>query len=164
MNFWIDGDPQGLAQVMKRIDILMVNDSEAQAISKETNLICAGEKLLRKGPSIVVIKKGEHGALLLTDEGLFSIPSFPTTAVSDPTGAGDSFAGGFFGYLATCRKLSSQNLRRAMAVGTVMASFCVEKFGVGGLLNLSAEKINHRYRQLHNSTDFDGRLPDILTP
>lgn len=162
MNFWIEGEPQSLSQVLSAIDILLVNDSEAQAITGETNLVGAGRELIRRGPRIAVIKKGEHGALLFSEGTFFSIPSFPLSAVADPTGAGDSFAGGFLGYLSATEEQSVGNLRRAMAVGTVMASFCVEKFGVSGLLHLSSEDLHNRYRELQSYISFQDLDIDFI--
>jgi sugar/nucleoside kinase (ribokinase family) len=154
MNFWIEGDPQGLAQVMSNIDILIINDSEAKQLTGEINVVGAGEALVKRGPRFVVIKKGEHGADLFNEGSYFSIPSFPISAVTDPTGAGDSFAGGFMGHLAASEDYSEGNLRKAMAVGTVMSSFCVEQFGVAGLLHLTPDDFYHRFRELRKCSQY----------
>ncbi len=146
MNFWIQGKHDELLQTLKLVDIIIVNDSEARLLSSEPNLIKAAKIIMKLGPRIVIIKKGEHGALLFTGDTIFSAPAFPLEFIYDPTGAGDSFAGGFVGHLARTEDLSDENFKRAVVYGSVMASFCVTKFGIKGLKDLSDIEIMGRYR------------------
>jgi sugar/nucleoside kinase (ribokinase family) len=150
MNLWIETQPEELREVMSRIDGLILNDGEARMLTGETNLIQAGEALLERGPRTVVVKKGEHGAFLFTPDFHFALPAYPTTRVVDPTGAGDSFAGGFLGSLAAHGSLDHGALRRAMAYGTVAASLTVEKFSTLGLEEASREDLEGRYAELHD--------------
>ncbi|MCL5021113.1 MAG: PfkB family carbohydrate kinase [Bacteroidetes bacterium] len=146
MNFWIQGKHDELLQTLKLVDIIILNDSEARLLSSEPNLIKAAKIIMKLGPRIVIIKKGEHGALLFTGDTIFSAPAFPLEFIYDPTGAGDSFAGGFVGHLARTEDLSDENFKRAVVYGSVMASFCVTKFGIKGLKDLSDIEIMGRYR------------------
>jgi sugar/nucleoside kinase (ribokinase family) len=155
MNYWIDRKNEELKATLKRIDILILNDSEARLLSREPNLIKAGRVIRGMGPSVVIIKKGEHGALLLTENTVFSAPAFPMENIFDPTGAGDSFAGGFVGWLARTDDLAVENLKRAVVYGSTLASFCVEKFGVEGLKDLTYLQIQDRVRQFHELSRFD---------
>jgi sugar/nucleoside kinase (ribokinase family) len=148
MNFWIEGKPDELKETLKLVDVLIVNDGEARLLAKEPNLVKAARLIRAMGPKILVIKKGEHGALLFTDNTVFSAPAFPLESIIDPTGAGDTFAGGFTGYLAKVGEVSDTALRKAVLYGTTMASFCVEKFGTERLLNLSLLEIEDRYRSI----------------
>lgn len=145
MNFWISGAKESLMETLKLVDVLIINDSEARELSEEHHLVRAAEKIKAMGPKILIIKKGEHGALLFTESGLFSVPAFPVEDIFDPTGAGDTFLGGFVGWLDRSQDISDANLRRAVVFGSVMASYCVEKFGPERLKNLTDEEIYKRY-------------------
>ncbi|RKY95628.1 MAG: sugar kinase [Ignavibacteriae bacterium] len=155
MNYWIEGMKDELLQLLKRVDILIINDSEARLLAQEPNLIKASKMIRDLGPQTLIIKKGEHGAMLFTDETVFSAPAYPMEMIYDPTGAGDSFAGGFTGYLFKTRDLSPNNLKCAVIYGSSMASFCVEKFSTKGLEELSNLKIQDRYREFLNISRID---------
>jgi len=144
MNFWIDGARPALMEVLKEIDILLVNEAEARSLTGERNLVKAYAKVRTFGPRILVVKRGEYGMLLLTPEGLFALPAFPLAEVQDPTGAGDTFAGGFLGYLARAGTLDMASLKRAALAGTVMASFAVEAFGTERLQGLGDAELRGR--------------------
>ena len=144
MNLWIEIALDDLKAVLKEVDILTINDEEARLLSNEYSLRKAARKILAMGPKTLVIKKGEHGALLFCEDEIFFVPALPLEEVFDPTGAGDTFAGGFIGYLAQTNDTSFENLKRALVYGSAMASFCVEKFGVERMINLSREEINER--------------------
>lgn len=153
MNFWIEGTPDDLQQTLKRVDMLVINDSEARELSGEPNLIKAAGLIREMGPRDLIIKKGEHGALLFTGDEIFSVPAYPLIDLFDPTGAGDTFMGGLAGWLDSTQDLSSVNLRRAVVFGSVMASFCVEKFGAEQLKNLSQEQILQRYKEFRELSE-----------
>jgi sugar/nucleoside kinase (ribokinase family) len=155
MNFWIEGTPDSLNEILKQIDILIVNDSEVRQLADTPNLFIGAKKIRQMGPKIIVIKKGEHGALLVEDGNYFWAPAFPLEELLDPTGAGDTFAGGFVGYLAKVDDYSNKSLRKAIIYGSTLASFCVEKFSLERLKNLSQKEIEHRYREFVNMTKFD---------
>ncbi len=155
MNFWITGKNKDLLQTLKRVDVLIVNDSEARLLVSEPNLVKAAKKIMKLGPPIIIIKKGEHGALLFTGDTIFSAPAFPLEFIFDPTGAGDTFAGGFIGHLARTEDLSDQNLKKAVIYGSAMASFGVGKFGTEALKNLSDIDIHRRYRDFIELSKFD---------
>ena len=155
MNFWIEGKKDELLKLLPRVDVLIINDSEARLLAHEPNLIRAARKIRELGPEILIIKKGEHGALLFTEDIIFSAPAYPMETIFDPTGAGDSFAGGFTGYLYKTRDLSSESLKRAVIYGSTMASFCVEKFSINGLEELSYLQIQDRYREFLTLSRFD---------
>lgn len=155
MNFWIEGEPQALARVLERVDLLVINDEEARLLSREHNLPKAARAIRAMGPKTVIVKRGESGALLFHEHGVFAAPAFPLERVVDPTGAGDSFAGGFVGWLARTRDLSPQSVRRAMFYGSVMASFCVEDYSLDKLRNLSEGDIEGRYRAFRDLTHFE---------
>jgi sugar/nucleoside kinase (ribokinase family) len=155
MNFWIAGKRSALEQLVKKVDVMIMNDSECRELAGESNLIKAARKVLDMGPSTVVVKKGEHGALMCGGDSFFSAPAFPCEDVFDPTGAGDSFAGGFMGYLAKLRDVSPSSLRRAVIFGTVMASFSVEEFSVGGMSSLRMADIEERFRMLKELSHFE---------
>lgn len=146
MNFWIEGSKDALLAVLKEIDILLVNETEARSLSGERNLVKAYQKIRTLGPTILVVKRGEHGVSLFTPEGYFMAPAFPLEEVLDPTGAGDTFAGGFLGYLASVETLDLQSLKKATLAGTVMASFTVQAFGTAQLETLTMERIQERMR------------------
>jgi len=150
MNFWIEGTPDALKQTLKGVDLLVINDSEARELADEPNLIIAAKKVREMGPDSLIIKKGEHGALLFTGDEIFSAPAYPVIDIFDPTGAGDTFMGGLLGWLAYTDDLSPENMRRAVVMGSVMASFCVEEFGPDRLKNLTEEEIYDRYKQFRN--------------
>ncbi len=155
MNFWIEGKPGELRRVLERVDIVFINDSEARQLSGEANILAAAASILASGPKVVVIKKGEHGAHLFTEDYQFIVPAFPLEDVLDPTGAGDTFAGGFMGYLASSGGMDPASLKKAMVYGTVSASFTCERFSVEGLVKLSRREITGRYNTLSDMTRFD---------
>jgi len=155
MNFWIDGANKDLLEVLKLVNLLVINDSEARDLSKEYNLVTAAKKIMEMGPDIVIIKKGEHGALLFTKDTVFSAPAFPLEKVFDPTGAGDTFAGGLMGWLAKTDDLSEKNLKLAVIYGSAMASLAVEKFSLDGIRHLSPERIMNRFNEFKRLTHFD---------
>jgi sugar/nucleoside kinase (ribokinase family) len=157
MNYWIETKPGELRETLKVLDVLVVNDSEARLLTKEPNLIKAAKRIIKMGPRFVIIKKGEHGAMLVTEETIFSAPAYPLENIYDPTGAGDTFAGGFVGWLAKTDDLSADNLKRAVIYGSALASFCVEQFSVEGLRDLSNLKIQDRYRSFMEISRFDER-------
>jgi sugar/nucleoside kinase (ribokinase family) len=154
MNFWINGTPQELRRTLKRVHMLFVNDAEARQLAGEHNIVKAVRAILRMGPSRVVIKRGEYGALLFDQSHVFACPAYPLEDVFDPTGAGDTFAGGFMGYLATQPELDHATLRRAMVVGSVMASFTVERFSLERLRGLTRKDVDERYQQFKALTHF----------
>ena len=155
MNFWIEGEPAALARVLERVDLLVINDEEARLLSKEHNLPRAARAIRAMGPKTVIVKRGESGALLFHEHGVFAAPAYPLERVVDPTGAGDTFAGGFMGYLARVRDIGPQAVRRAMFYGSVMASFCVEDYSLDRLRGLSEGEIEGRYRAFRDLTHFE---------
>lgn len=155
MNYWITRKNKELRETLKMIDVLILNDSEARLLSKEPNLIKAAKVIRGMGPRIVIIKKGEHGALLITEQIVFSAPAYPMENIFDPTGAGDAFAGGFVGWLARTDDISEENLKRAVIYGSTMASFSVEKFGVDGLADLTYLQIQDRFRSFRELSRFE---------
>jgi sugar/nucleoside kinase (ribokinase family) len=158
MNFWMDSALSSLQEVLQQVDILTINDEEARQLSGEYSLVKAAKNIHRMGPKILVIKKGEHGAILFQDDQVFFAPALPLAEVFDPTGAGDTFAGGFMGYLAKTQDLSFDNLKRAVIYGSAMASFCVEKFSVDRLVELSEKDIRDRVQQFVQLVRFDAKL------
>ena len=155
MNFWIQGKAEELKKTLAKTQILLVNDSEARELSGEWNLVKAARAIRAMGPRIVVVKKGEHGVLLFDEAGAFAAPAFPLETVFDPTGAGDTFAGGFMGYLAGAGEVNDAALRRAVIMGSTLASFCVEAFSLDRLLTLTRPEIEERYRQFRGLTAFE---------
>ena len=155
MNYWIQGMPEELGKVLATVEILLINEGEARLLSRQNNLKKAPEIIRKLGPRVVVIKRGEHGATLFSPESVFTVPAFPLDEVHDPTGAGDTFAGGFMGHLARTGDLSDANLRRCAVYGSVMGSFAVEEFGLGRLLRLTPGEIESRYREIKQLTHFD---------
>jgi len=145
MNFWIEGKRDELLEVVAEVDVLVINDAEARQLAREPNLIKAARTILGLGPRTVVIKRGEHGALMASDGHFFFVPAYPLDSVFDPTGAGDTFAGGFMGYLARSDRIDAGALRRAIVYGAVMASFTVEDFSLNRLTRLRSEEIERRY-------------------
>lgn len=154
MNLWIDTARSELLSVLPSVDVFILNDSEAQQLAEESNLLRAGRRLLGLGPSTVVIKKGEHGALMLRGDSAFCVPAIPLEQVHDPTGAGDAFAGGFMGHLAAQGDHADETLRHAVGYGTVVASYTVEDFGVSGVCDIDAPRIEARFGELRDLTQF----------
>lgn len=154
MNYWIERTPDDLRETLKHVDILVINDSETRQLSNEHNLLRAARHIFKMGPSALVIKRGEYGALLVDKNGVFCVPAVPLEEPHDPTGAGDSFAGGFMGYLAGVGKHTDAELRRAMVYGTVMGSFTVEEFGPRRLARLKSQEIHARARHLWKLSQF----------
>ncbi|MEM1094111.1 MAG: PfkB family carbohydrate kinase [Bacteroidota bacterium] len=152
MNFWIENTPDSLVETLKVIDCLIINDAEARELADEPNLFKAARAIQAMGPRILVIKKGEHGALLFAEDEIFAVPAYPLEDIFDPTGAGDTFMGGFAGYLARVQRYDVAALRCAVVVGSAMASFCVEKFGPERLYDLSTDAINDRIQAFHALT------------
>ena len=155
MNFWMDTALEDLKKVIRKVDVITINDEEARQLTSEYSLVIAAKKIMEMGPKYVVIKKGEHGALLFFENEIFYAPALPLKAVFDPTGAGDTFAGGFAGFLAQTEDFSFDNLKRAVIYGSALASFCVEKFGTERMLNLEKKELNNRILQFKNLTQFD---------
>ncbi|HEA20534.1 hypothetical protein LCGC14_0811950 [marine sediment metagenome] len=158
MNFWMDNALDDLKEVIKHIDVITINDEEARQLTNEYSLVKAAEEIQKMGPKYVVIKKGEHGALLFHDEKVFFAPALPLEEVFDPTGAGDTFAGGFAGYLAATSGVSFGNLKNAVIHGSNLASFCVERFGTKRMQDLKREEVNQRLHQFKTLTQFDIEL------
>ena len=144
MNYWIEQTPEKLKHILSRVDCLVVNDSEARELSDSSNLVVAAKKIREMGPEIVVIKKGEHGALLFANESVFMVPAYPLEDIQDPTGAGDAFMGGFAGFLSGCKDIDLDSLKHALVHGSAVASFTVEQFGPEGLYDLSRPEIEKR--------------------
>ena len=155
MNFWMDIALDDLKAVLKKVDVLLVNDAEARQLSEEVSLVKAARKILTMGPKFLIIKKGEHGALLFHENHVFFAPALPLEEVFDPTGAGDTFAGGFIGHLARTKDISFDNMKTAIIVGSAMASFCVEKFGPDRLKEITSEDITARIREFVQLVNFD---------
>lgn len=159
MNFWISSKRETLLKLLKRVDLLMINDSEARELSEDWNIHRIGQWILKQGPSRVVIKQGEFGALLIEPGRTFYVPAYPLEEVFDPTGAGDCFAGGFMGHLARSRDLSNDNLRRAMVYGATMGSFAVVSFGVQGFKDIAPANVEQRVRAFRELTHVE--LPEV---
>lgn len=157
MNFWIESRKAELFELIKRVQVLIINDSEARLLAQEPNLIKAAKKIKEYGLPHLIIKKGEHGALLFSDDIIFSAPAYPIELINDPTGAGDSFAGGFIGYLYKTQDTSAENIKRAVVYGSTMASFCCEQFSTMGLENLSYLRVHDRYRDFMSIAHFDDK-------
>ena len=158
MNFWMNSALEDLYNVLKRVDVITINDEEALQLSGEYSLVNAAEKIHKMGPKYVVIKKGEHGALLFNEGKMFFAPALPLAQVFDPTGAGDTFAGGFSGYLAKTKNLSFENMKNAIIYGSNLASFCVEKFGTLRMEDLEIEEVKLRLEAFKELTQFDIEL------
>jgi sugar/nucleoside kinase (ribokinase family) len=155
MNFWMDTAMEDLLKVIARVDVLMVNDSEARQLSAEYSLVKAAKAIMAMGPKYLVIKKGEHGALLFHEDRVFFAPALPLEEVFDPTGAGDTFAGGFIGHIARTKDISFESMKRAIIVGSAMASFCVEKFGTARLREIDHTAIEGRIQEFVQLVNFD---------
>ncbi|MBM3444885.1 MAG: sugar kinase [Bacteroidetes bacterium] len=158
MNFWMDSAMPDLKELLKHVDVLLVNDSEARQLSAQYSLVKAAKHIMAMGPKYLVVKKGEHGALLFHEDKVFVAPALPLEEVFDPTGAGDTFAGGFIGHLASTGDLSFNNMKNAIIVGSAMASFCVEKFGTTRIKEISKEDIQRRIGQFAELVNFDIKL------
>jgi sugar/nucleoside kinase (ribokinase family) len=155
MNYWINTVPEAVWDAVRGVNVVIINDAEARQLAGEPNLIKAARKILASGPRALVIKRGEYGAALFTNEAYFAIPAYPLESVFDPTGAGDTFAGGFMGYLASQDALDEATMRRAMIYGSVMASFNVEEFGTERVRRLTQAEINARFAEFKRMTNFD---------
>jgi len=158
MNFWISGEPKALAEMLAKIDLLVINDEEARQLSKENNISRAARAIRKLGPKSLIIKRGEHGAVLFDDSGLFFVPAFPLEEVLDPTGAGDTFAGGLAGYLARSKDRSSHAIRRGMFYASALASFCVEGIGPARLVAATRADLAGRIEQFTKMVDYGGTL------
>jgi len=158
MNFWMDSALDALHKVIKRVDVITINDEEARQLTNEYSLVVAAKKIEQMGPKYVVIKKGEHGALLFHKDNVFYAPALPLEEVFDPTGAGDTFAGGFVGYLAKTKNYTFQNMKNAVIYGSTLASFCVERFGTERMIHLEEDEIKQRLQAFKNLTQFEIEL------
>jgi sugar/nucleoside kinase (ribokinase family) len=155
MNFWMDIAMSDLEAVLKKVDVLMINDAEARQLSGQFSLVKAAKAILEMGPKFLVIKKGEHGALLFHGDHVFYAPALPLEEVFDPTGAGDTFAGGFIGYLAKTKDISFENMKTAIIVGSALASFCVEKFGPNRMKEITKADIDQRLKEFVQLVNFE---------
>jgi len=155
MNFWIEGKKAELIKTLAKVDILVINEAEVRQLADEANLFKAADIVRQYGPKTLVVKRGEYGVLMFSEGSIFSAPAYPLEEVFDPTGAGDTFAGGFIGYLAATRNMGEQNLRKAIVFGTVMASFTVEKFSLDRLAEIEFNDIERRYKKIKLLTEFD---------
>ncbi len=155
MNFWMDIAMDDLTETIGMVDLLSINDEEARQLSKEYSLVKAAKKIMAMGPKFLIIKKGEHGALLFHQNQVFFAPALPLEEVYDPTGAGDTFAGGFIGYLASTNDITFENMKRAIIYGSAMASFCVEKFGTERIVNLSEKELKARVKKFVDLVQFE---------
>jgi len=158
MNFWMESAMNDLSKVLKHVDVLLVNDSEARQLSSQFSLVKSAKSIMEMGPKYLIIKKGEHGALLFNEENVFFAPALPLEDVFDPTGAGDTFAGGFIGHIAKTKDISFHNMKTAIIVGSAMASFCVEKFGTTRLKEIKRTDIEKRITQFKELVNFDIEL------
>lgn len=158
MNFWIESRRPELVELLGRVDLITLNDGEARQLTERANLVQAARWILDRGPRFVIIKKGEHGAFMFTSDSVFFAPAYPLESVFDPTGAGDSFAGGFIGYLASTGDLGERSMRRAVVVGSAMGSFAVEQFSNGRLLEISRDDIDRRVHEFRQLVAFDADL------
>ncbi len=159
MNYWIEGSNAALLKTLEKVDLLSINDAEARMLSGKDNLLQAAKEIRKMGPRILIIKRGEHGALIFYNEQIFAAPAFPLDIVKDPTGAGDSFAGGMLGYLAKKGTLDSTTLRQAVIMGSTLASYAVQDFSLDRFRSLTHQDIQERFKQFHQLTQFS---PDIL--
>jgi sugar/nucleoside kinase (ribokinase family) len=159
MNFWIESRRPELLQLFAKVDMVLLNDGEARQLTEQANLVHAARWILERGPRYVIIKKGEHGAFLFSRDSVFYAPAYPLESVFDPTGAGDSFAGGFIGYLARTGDLDEANMRRAVIYGSAMGSFAVEQFSIGRLLELTKREIDKRVHEFRRLVSFETELP-----
>ncbi|MCX7919242.1 MAG: PfkB family carbohydrate kinase [bacterium] len=154
MNYWIMNKHDAVWKILKAVDIVLLNDAEARQLCGTANLVKAAKKVIATGPKVVIIKKGEHGSLMITDSTTFAAPAYPLETIYDPTGAGDTFAGGFIGYLAATKDLSEKNLRKAVIIGSTLASFNVEDFSLGRLIRLTQSELTERYKAFRKLVRF----------
>jgi len=159
MNFWIQSRRPDILELLEHVDLVTLNDAEARQLTEKPNLVQAAQWIMARGPRHVIIKKGEHGAFMFTENSIFFAPAFPLESVFDPTGAGDAFAGGFIGYLAKTGDLSEANMRRAVIYGSVMGSFAVEKFSIERLMTVTRAEIDQRMRDMRRLVTFEEELP-----
>jgi sugar/nucleoside kinase (ribokinase family) len=159
MNFWIESRRADLLALLERVDLITLNDGEARQLTEETNLVKAARWIMKRGPRHVIIKKGEHGAFMFTQQSVFFAPAYPLDDVFDPTGAGDSFAGGFMGYLARTGRIDDDTMRRAVVYGSAMGSFAVERFSIQRLLEITAADIRDRLVEFRRLVAFEEELP-----
>jgi sugar/nucleoside kinase (ribokinase family) len=159
MNFWIESRRPDLLKLLEQVDLVTLNDGEARQLTESANLVKAARWILARGPKHVIIKKGEHGAFMFTQDSVFFAPAYPLEDVFDPTGAGDSFAGGFIGYLARTGDVSEASMRRAVVFGSAMGSFAVERFSIGRLTEIGMDDITNRVRAFHRLVSFEAELP-----
>ncbi len=155
MNYWIEGKPEELWRLLKRVEVFVINESEAREFAGEASLVKAAKAILKRGPKSMIIKRGEYGAIMFNGDSIFSAPAYPLEEVFDPTGAGDSFAGGLMGYIASTGDLSEKNIRKAIIYGSVMASFNVEAFSLDRLVSLKKGEIEARYKEFKHLTHFE---------
>ena len=155
----MDSKKNALEEIMRRSDLVVINEGEARQLTEEANLVKAAGMILELGPKIIVIKRGEYGVLMISEKKIFAAPAFPLESIFDPTGAGDSFAGGFLGYLASRRDFDDRELRRATIYGSVVASFVVEAFGLGRVLEIGREEIDSRFAEFKSLTHFESLHP-----
>jgi sugar/nucleoside kinase (ribokinase family) len=160
MNFWIESRRSDLLELLGRVDLITLNDAEARQLTEQANLVKAARWIMERGPRHVVIKKGEHGAFMFNERSVFFAPAYPLEDVFDPTGAGDSFAGGFMGYLARTGRVDDENLRRAVVYGSVMGSFAVERFSIQRLLEIGTSNIRERLGEFRQLVAFEEELPE----
>jgi len=160
MNFWIESRRPDLLALLGHVDLITLNDGEARQLTEETNLVKAARWIMKRGPKHVIIKKGEHGAFMFTDNSVFFAPAYPLDDVFDPTGAGDSFAGGFMGYLARTGRIDDDNMRRAVVYGSVMGSFAVERFSIQRLMEIDTADIRKRLVEFRRLVAFEEELPE----
>jgi sugar/nucleoside kinase (ribokinase family) len=160
MNFWIESRRSDLLALLERVDLITLNDGEARQLTEETNLVKAARWIMKRGPRHVIIKKGEHGAFMFTERSAFFAPAYPLENVFDPTGAGDSFAGGFMGYLARTGRIDDDTMRRAVVYGSAMGSFAVERFSIERLLDIGTAEIRDRLTAFRRLVAFEEELPD----
>ncbi|UCC95624.1 MAG: sugar kinase [Candidatus Omnitrophota bacterium] len=154
MDYWIENKREHLLKLLKKVDMFLLNETEARMLTHEANVVRAAQALIKLGPATVVIKKGEHGALLFMKKSVFCVPAFLLESIFDPTGAGDTFAGGFVGYLSRCKTINQANLKRAVVYGSVMATFAVEDFSIRRLVSLRKPEVTKRVREFKKLTDF----------
>ena len=163
MNFWIDNYREILDKVISKVDILCINDEEALELTKQKTLVSAADEIQKYGPRYVIIKKGEHGAMLFNNNNIFFSPAFPLKSIEDPTGAGDSFVGSFAGYLTKTDNFSYEAMKAGLIYASTLASFSVEKFGTEGLQLLNKNKIRDRMSYMKNLTSFDSKLTNLVS-
>ena len=155
MNFWIEGKPEALKKALGKIDVLIINDGETREFAKEPNIVLAARKILKLGPRMIIVKRGEYGALMFSNNSVFAAPAYPLHSINDPTGAGDTFAGGFLGYIASIDRFDEQAIRQGIIFGSVMASFAVEDFSLNRLISLTMSEIRERFKEFKKLSHFD---------